>query len=127
VCDHHTGVARETDSTGMHGPFEVSTKDMDSAEARKWLEELLNLYDEVTKSRWPGMEVGQEHIAFAHRTFPLLTTSLPRAKCSPTGSVDSSPSENAESLQGGKGLGSRQRFFDCLPLIDLLSVRVICI
>lgn len=40
---------RETDPAGMHGPFEVTTKDMDGAEARKWLEELLNLYDEVTK------------------------------------------------------------------------------
>jgi len=40
---------RETDPTGMHGPFEMTTKDMDNAEARKWLEELLNLYDEVTK------------------------------------------------------------------------------
>jgi len=40
---------RETDPTGMHGPFEATTKDMDSAEARKWLEELLNLYDAVTK------------------------------------------------------------------------------
>jgi hypothetical protein len=40
---------RETNSTGMHGPFEVTTKDMDSGEARKWLEQLLNLYDEVTK------------------------------------------------------------------------------
>ena len=39
---------RETDSTDMHGPFEVTTKDMDSGGARKWLEELLNLYD-VTK------------------------------------------------------------------------------
>ena len=40
---------RETDPADMHGPFEVTTKDMDSAEGRKWLEELLNLYDEVTK------------------------------------------------------------------------------
>ena len=43
ACSH------KTDPTGLHGPFEVTTKDMDSAEARKWLEELLNLYDEVTK------------------------------------------------------------------------------
>jgi hypothetical protein len=40
---------RQPDPTLMHGAFEVTTKDMDSAEARKWLEELLNLYDEVTK------------------------------------------------------------------------------
>jgi hypothetical protein len=44
-----TACTRETDPTGMHGPFEATTKDMDSAEARKWLQELLNLYDEVTK------------------------------------------------------------------------------
>jgi len=40
---------REPDSTGMHGAFDATTEKMSSAEARKWLEELLNLYDEVTK------------------------------------------------------------------------------
>jgi hypothetical protein len=45
---------RETDPTGMHEPYEMTTKDMDTAEARKGLEELLNLYNEVTKR--VGME-----------------------------------------------------------------------
>jgi hypothetical protein len=49
VRHHYEACTRETDPTGMHGPFEVTTKNMDSAEARKWLEELLYLYDEVTK------------------------------------------------------------------------------
>jgi hypothetical protein len=40
---------RQPDPTRMHGAFVATTKEMDSAEARKWLEELLNLYDEVTK------------------------------------------------------------------------------
>jgi len=40
---------RQPDPTRMHEAFVATTKEMDSAEARKWLEELLNLYDEVTK------------------------------------------------------------------------------
>jgi len=40
---------REPDPTGMHGAFAVTTEKMNSAEARKWLEELLSFYDEVTK------------------------------------------------------------------------------
>ena len=40
---------RQPDATRMHGAFAATTKEMDSAEARKWLEEILNLYDEVTK------------------------------------------------------------------------------
>ena len=41
--------ARQPDPTRMHGASAASIKEMDSAEARKWLEEILNLYDEVTK------------------------------------------------------------------------------
>ena len=40
---------REPDTTGMHGAFAATTEKMSHAEARKWLEELLNLYDEVTR------------------------------------------------------------------------------
>ena len=40
---------REPDPEGMHGAFAATVEKMNSAEARKWLEELLNLYDEVTK------------------------------------------------------------------------------
>ncbi|HXX56238.1 MAG TPA: hypothetical protein VEJ17_00430 [Candidatus Nitrosotalea sp.] len=40
---------RERDPRGMHGAFAVTTEKMNSAEAQKWLEELLNLYDEVTR------------------------------------------------------------------------------
>ena len=40
---------RQPDPTRMHGASAAITKEMDSAEARKWLEEILNLYDEVTK------------------------------------------------------------------------------
>jgi hypothetical protein len=40
---------READPTGMHGAFAATVEEMNRAEARKWLEELLNLYDEVTK------------------------------------------------------------------------------
>jgi len=43
------GCTRQPDPTRMHSAFVATTKEMDSAEARKWLEELLNLYDEVTK------------------------------------------------------------------------------
>ena len=40
---------REPDPTGMHGAFAATTEKMNNAEARKWLDELLNIYDEVTK------------------------------------------------------------------------------
>lgn len=40
---------RAPDPTGMYGAFATTTAKMSSAEAHKWLEELLSLYDEVTK------------------------------------------------------------------------------
>ncbi len=39
----------QPDPTRMHVAFAATTKEIHSAEARKLLEEILNLYDEVTK------------------------------------------------------------------------------
>jgi len=44
-----TACTREPDPTGIHGTFATTADKMSNAEARRWLEELLNLYDEVTK------------------------------------------------------------------------------
>jgi hypothetical protein len=40
---------READPTGERGTWATTTEKMSSAEARKWLEELLSLYEEATR------------------------------------------------------------------------------